>query len=158
MKPYFTMWSKTVRGLFAAICLIRLSNSFGISGATSIVDYIAVPFRYTRGRLAKQRSHSMGSMKGKRGRLMNYLDAAERTIREQNKPLHSNEIVEYAKKRGWISPRGKTPANSLQAAIWRDTKRFGNSSRFLMIGRGKYHRKYSLRSFRRNNKEINRVD
>jgi hypothetical protein len=77
---------------------------------------------------------------------MKLLDAAERVLREASKSLHSREIVAYAKKRGWIAPRGRTPDHSLQAAIWKDIKALGSRSRFVVSGRGSVDRKYSLRS------------
>jgi HB1, ASXL, restriction endonuclease HTH domain len=77
---------------------------------------------------------------------MDYATAAEEALRENGKPMHSTEIAEYARKRGWISPDGKTPDHSIQAAVWKTNKKLGNKSPFVVIGKAKVHRKYALRS------------
>jgi hypothetical protein len=76
---------------------------------------------------------------------MKLTDAAEKVLRKFGQPMHSTEIVEYALKQGWITPKGKTPDHSLQAALWTDIERNGSGSRFRMVGKGRVHRKYWLR-------------
>jgi len=78
--------------------------------------------------------------------LMRYTEAAERALLENQRPMHSVEIVQYAKKRRWISPRGKTPDHSLQAALWKDMKKRGRNSLFVMTRGRRLRRKYALRS------------
>jgi hypothetical protein len=75
-----------------------------------------------------------------------FLEAAEKALQINAKPMHSREIVLYAKKRGWIDCKGKTPNHSVQAAIWKNIKKLGSRSRFVMTGRVKQQRKYSLRA------------
>jgi hypothetical protein len=84
------------------------------------------------------------------GATMKYIEVAERTLRENERAMHSTEIIAYAKKRGWISPRGKTPDHSLQAAIWRDMKERGRNSPFVMTSGRTLRRKYALRSLEKN--------
>jgi hypothetical protein len=76
---------------------------------------------------------------------MKLLEAAERVLRSTARPMHSAEIIEYAKKRCWITPKGRTPDHSLQAAIWRNMKELGRRSPFVVLGGGTINRKYSLR-------------
>jgi hypothetical protein len=80
---------------------------------------------------------------------MTLCEAADKVLRATRRPMHSREIVEYARARGWLDTSGKTPDHSLQAAIWNDIKENGRESVFQMVGRGKIHRMYSLRSARR---------
>lgn len=67
---------------------------------------------------------------------MKLADAAEKVLRKIRRPMHSNEIVEYAVKQGWIIPRSRTPDHSLQAAIWTDIRRNGSQSRVQNGGAG----------------------
>jgi hypothetical protein len=76
---------------------------------------------------------------------MNLEAAAECALRETGKPMSSREILRYGTRRGWITPRGRSPEHSVQAAIWKNRKRLGKRSPFTVIGRGIYG-KYSLRS------------
>jgi len=77
---------------------------------------------------------------------MKYIEVAEKALRENKRPMHSMEIIAHARKRGWISPHGKTPDHSLQAAIWKDIKKRGRNSPFVMTGGRTLRRKYTLRS------------
>jgi hypothetical protein len=72
-------------------------------------------------------------------------DAAERVLREIGRPMHSAEIIKHAIKRGWVTPKGKTPDHSLQASIWKDIQRNGSRSRFKMVGQGRNQLRYWLR-------------
>lgn len=76
---------------------------------------------------------------------MTLIDAAERVLRVTGRPMHSTEIIAYARRRGWITTGGKTPDHSLQAAIWKSMKQLGTRSPFAMVGRGTRYKKYSLR-------------
>jgi hypothetical protein len=75
---------------------------------------------------------------------MRYTDAAEKAWLENQRPIHS--IVQYAKKLRWISPRGKTPDHGLQAALWKDMKKRGRNTLFVMTRGRTLRRKYALRS------------
>ena len=53
--------------------------------------------------------------------------------------MHCKDIVDLAVARGLWRPRdGKTPANTLYAAILREIKAKGDSSRFVKADRGKF--------------------
>lgn len=77
---------------------------------------------------------------------MTILKAAEKTLRAVGRPLHSPEIVEYAVRRGWIIPMGKTPDHSVQAALWQDIHKNGTASKFVTVGPGRFQRRYWLRT------------
>ena len=54
-------------------------------------------------------------------------------------PMRCKDIVDLARARGLWSPRdGKTPANTLYAAILREISKKGHGSRFRKIGRGRF--------------------
>ena len=54
--------------------------------------------------------------------------------------MHCKDIVDLANQRGLWAPRngGKTPANTLSAAIRREITSRGNASRFRLAERGKF--------------------
>jgi hypothetical protein len=76
---------------------------------------------------------------------MTILGAAERVLREAGRPMHSKEIIEYAKEKRWIAPRGKTPDHTLQAAVFKHIRAHGRAAIFARVGKGKVHRRYALR-------------
>src|SRR5262249_10326228 len=60
------------------------------------------------------------------------LDGAARVLRESGQPLSCPELIEQMAAKGyWTSPRGKTPASTLYAAIAREVKLKGAASRFI---------------------------
>ena len=74
---------------------------------------------------------------------LTYLDAAERVLSEVGKgePLHYTKITDIAIERGWLVPRGLTPAVTLTAQIGTDNRRRearGEQPRFLVLGGGMY--------------------
>ena len=76
------------------------------------------------------------------------LDAAERLLRESGQPLGCPELIEQMAAKGyWTSPKGKTPASTLYAAIAREAKLKGAASRFVKTGPGRFaHRPDAKRS------------
>ena len=67
------------------------------------------------------------------------LDAAARVLRESGQPMSCPELIEQMAAKGyWSSPRGKTPASTLYAAIAREIKLKGAASRFLKSGPGRF--------------------
>lgn len=80
---------------------------------------------------------------------MTITEAAEKVLREVGHPMHSMEIVEYAKRKRWIAPKGKTPHHSLQAALYRHMQLHGTDSLFVKVGGVRRLRKYALRVWRR---------
>ncbi len=66
------------------------------------------------------------------------VEAAYRILRQSQKPLTSQEIVDLAYKRKMHRSNGATPQNTLNAAIIRDLKANGEQSRFVKVGRGMF--------------------
>jgi len=67
------------------------------------------------------------------------LDAAARVLRESGQPMSCPELIEQMAAKGyWTSPKGKTPASTLYAAIAREVKLKGAASRFLKTGPGSF--------------------
>ena len=65
------------------------------------------------------------------------LDAAERVLKENKKPMHAGELIdEMAAKKYWESPEGKTPTATLFAAMLREIAVKGDDSRFAKMDRG----------------------
>ena len=76
---------------------------------------------------------------------MTLIEAAKRVLEQTGRPMHSKEIITYAKSKGWINPQGKTPDHSLQAAIFKHLKQSGSRAIFARIGEARIYRKYALR-------------
>jgi hypothetical protein len=67
------------------------------------------------------------------------LDAAARVLRESGQPMSCPELIEQMAAKGyWTSPKGKTPASTLYAAIAREVKLKGAASRFIKTGPGRF--------------------
>lgn len=73
------------------------------------------------------------------GGLLSFVDAAERILKEEGKPLRYREITKRASEKGLIQSQGKTPASTMYVAIsneiGRRTKR-GEPNRFIFLGKG----------------------
>ncbi len=67
------------------------------------------------------------------------LDAAAKVLTEANNPMNCRQIIETAIKKKYWQPKkaGKTPQNTLNAAISRDIKK-SYDSRFEKAGRGQF--------------------
>jgi len=76
---------------------------------------------------------------------MTIIEAAEKVLAEVGHLMHSMEIIQYAKRKGWIAPKGKTPHHSLQAAIFKHLRSHGKASLFVKVGGVRQLRKYDLR-------------
>ena len=67
------------------------------------------------------------------------LDAAARVLRENRQPMSCPELIVQMAARGyWTSPKGKTPASTLYAAMAREVKLKGAASRFIKTGPGRF--------------------
>ena len=67
------------------------------------------------------------------------LDAAAQVLRETGQPMSCPELIVQMAARGyWRSPKGKTPASTLYAAMAREVKLKGNASRFTKTGPGRF--------------------
>jgi hypothetical protein len=67
------------------------------------------------------------------------LDAAALVLRASGQPLSCPELIAQMAAEGyWTSPKGKTPASTLYAAIQREAKLKGKESRFQKTGPGRF--------------------
>jgi hypothetical protein len=67
------------------------------------------------------------------------LDAAARLLRETGQAMTCPELIaQMAAKGYWSSPKGKTPAATLYAALTREIRVRGEASRFVKTGPGKF--------------------
>ena len=67
------------------------------------------------------------------------LDAAALVLRESGQPMNCQELIaQMAAKGYWTSPKGKTPASTLYAALAREAKLKGKESRFQKTGPGRF--------------------
>ena len=68
---------------------------------------------------------------------MSALDAAAKVLAESNEPMRAKDIIEQMTAKGyWTSPGGKTPHATVVAAIIREIRDKGESSRFKKADRG----------------------
>ena len=67
------------------------------------------------------------------------LDAAALVLRESGRPLSCPELIQQMAATGiWSSPKGKTPAATLYAALMREVQRKGDAARFVKTGPGRF--------------------
>lgn len=67
------------------------------------------------------------------------LDAALKVLAEAGTPMNCKELIEAMTQKGYWKPaQGKTPANTLHAAICAEIKKKGTASRFEKVGRGQF--------------------
>ena len=67
------------------------------------------------------------------------LDAAALVLRHSGQPMSCPELIaQMAAKDYWTSPKGKTPASTLYAAMAREVKVKGATSRFVKTGPGRF--------------------
>ncbi len=68
------------------------------------------------------------------------LDAAVKVLAEAKEPLNCKQMIEAMTAKGYWQPSqgGKTPANTLHAAIGTEIKKKGDTSRFEKVGRGQF--------------------
>ncbi len=85
------------------------------------------------------------AMENERTQTLRIRDIAKAAILEVGKPIGTKEMVDYARRNNLRLLKGKTPRNSLQAAVWKDIKKHGRKSPFIMLGHGRNTRKFSLR-------------
>ena len=72
------------------------------------------------------------------GRRLSLLDAAAMVLAEAGEPLNCKAMIEAMTAKGYWQPSqgGKTPANTLHAAIGTEIKKKGDAARFEKTGRG----------------------
>ena len=66
------------------------------------------------------------------------LDAAAIVLREASAPLNAQDLVGLMLERGLWKTEGKTPAATIYAAMIREIRSKGSSSRFLKADRGRF--------------------
>jgi hypothetical protein len=68
------------------------------------------------------------------------LDAAAKVLAEATEPLNCKQMIETMTAKGYWKPAhaGKTPANTLHAAIATEIKKKGDAARFEKVGRGQF--------------------
>jgi hypothetical protein len=87
---------------------------------------------------SKRRRKTPATLKAKK---RSALDAAAQVLAEAGQPMNCQDmIVAMAQKGYWTSPKGRTPAATLYAAILRETQVKGATSRFQKTERGKFFR------------------
>ena len=71
---------------------------------------------------------------------MSVLDAAAKVLAQHKEPVNCSQMIELITKAGYWKPTkgGKTPANTLYAAILREINSKGTDSRFEKVGRGQF--------------------
>ena len=75
------------------------------------------------------------------------LDAAALVLRESGQPMSCPELItQMAAKGYWTSPKGKTPASTLYAALAREVQEKGEASRFVKTGPGRFAYRGDARS------------
>ena len=68
---------------------------------------------------------------------LSQLDAAAKVLTESGEPMTTKEMIEAMAAKGyWTSPAGKTPAQTLYAAITREISAKGTDARFQKADRG----------------------
>ncbi len=89
---------------------------------------------------AKQRdTGEHGAKQGQRDGKLSGLDAAAQVLADAGAPMNCKALIDAMAERGlWSSPNGKTPANTLYAAIAREIKVKGSDSRFAKGERGMF--------------------
>jgi hypothetical protein len=74
-----------------------------------------------------------------RAKKLSALAAAVKVLGENDQPMSSGEMIEAMAAKGyWSSPKGRTPASTLYAAILREITVKGKQARFQKTERGKF--------------------
>jgi hypothetical protein len=70
------------------------------------------------------------------------LDAAAQVLAKSNESMTCQQLIDAMTQQGlWSSTEGKTPANTLNAAIHKEIATKGDASRFVKAERGKFSAK-----------------
>jgi hypothetical protein len=74
-----------------------------------------------------------------KARKLSALDAATKVLATSKEPMSCQALIEAMATKGlWKSPGGKTPAQTLYAAILREINVKGKESRFKKVDRGQF--------------------
>ena len=94
------------------------------------------PAPASHARPAKAAAPTRGASKEKK---YSALEAAAQVLRETGQAMTCPELIaQMAAKGYWSSPKGKTPASTLYAAMTREIKLKGAAARFHKTGRGSF--------------------
>jgi hypothetical protein len=67
------------------------------------------------------------------------LDAAAKVLSASGQPMNCPELIAAMAAKGyWNSPKGRTPASTLYAALLRELQTKGEQARFVKAGRGRF--------------------
>ena len=81
-------------------------------------------------------THTTQPVQSKR---LSALDAATKVLAEIAEPMNCRQLIETMTEKDYWQPNaGKTPSNTLHAAISKEIKTKGSDSRFEKIGRGQF--------------------
>jgi len=72
---------------------------------------------------------------------LSFLEAADRILRREGKPLSAEQITSIALAENLIYTSGKTPSSTMSARIYVDINRKGENSRFAKVERGVFYLK-----------------
>ena len=114
-----------------------------LDDAAPVAKVTAKPTNETTGGVKRdtgERAATGGKREANDTRPMSLLDAAAHLLSlGTGDPMRCKDIVDLAVARGlWMPRDGKTPANTLYAAISREIKTKGDASRFAKAERGKF--------------------
>jgi hypothetical protein len=88
---------------------------------------------------AKQGAKPPAEPKAASDKKLSALDAAARVLRESGQSMSCPELIaQMAAKGYWTSPKGKTPASTLYAALTREIRLKGEAARFVQTGPGRF--------------------
>ena len=91
----------------------------------------------TKAKAPRRNSAPKNSAKPANGR-MSGLDAAAKVLAETGQPMTVKAITESMMAKGYWSSAGRTPAQTIAAAIIREIAKKGKDSRFRRTERGKF--------------------
>lgn len=75
----------------------------------------------------------------KKEKKVSALDAAAKVLADAGKPMTCPELITAMAEKGlWSSPKGKTPASTLYAAMLREINVKGKDARFKKVDRGQF--------------------
>ena len=95
--------------------------------------------RKAAGKAARTTKATKGRTASQTAEKLSALQAAVRVLAEAGRPMTCREMIDAMAAKGyWSSPAGKTPANTLYAAILRELQTKADQSRFQKVDRGRF--------------------
>ena len=95
---------------------------------------------------ARRRTKKAARATPKKARRTSLLNAAAAVLAKAQEPMTCPEMVEAVLKAGTWKTRGKTPAATLSAAIYREIQVRGKEARFAKAERGRFRLRAARRS------------